>query len=296
MELRQLKYFLSVADQRSFVGAANKLYISRQAVSKAVSQLEAELGVELFARDSSGAFLTPAGLMFYDRIRGSVKELEQVCREMQQYGARYQQRVRMAFSLGILQMYEKALDQFDREQENLILEYRELPHQMCLDVLREHRADMLISTEKPKDAEFSAHTLTRSPYGVLLQRTEALEEIESLALEDLNWIPLAALEDGGIDQMQEKHGLQLQYRGYDLYRLFCLVKEGRCAMLMPMCMVPEQMEGLIWLPLEGMEPWALYSICLRSLEKNVLYHTMIEELQSRVLRVDRTGMRGKKNV
>ena len=60
MELRQLKYFLAVADARSFVSAASGLFVSRQAVSKAVGQLEAELGVELFVRDSNGAFLTPA--------------------------------------------------------------------------------------------------------------------------------------------------------------------------------------------------------------------------------------------
>jgi len=284
MELRQLKYFLTVADTRSFVSAASKLYVSRQAVSKAVGQLEGELGVELFARDSSGAFLTPAGLMFYDRVRSSVKELEQVLSDMQQYGARYQQRVRMIFSLGILQLYEKELYQFDMEQENLTLEYRELPHQLCLETLREHRADMLLCTERPKDEDLSSHTMTRSPYGVLLQRTEALEEIESLSLEDLSWIPLAALEDSGTHQLEEQYNLQLQYRGYDLYRLFCLVKEGRCGLLIPMCMEPEQMDGMIWLPVEEMEPWALYSVCLRSMEKNVLYHTMIEELQSRVLR------------
>lgn len=291
MELRQLKYFLTVADERSFVAAAARLYLSRQAVSKAVNQLEEELGVELFARDSSGAFLTPAGLMFYDRIRGSVKELEQIAEEMKRYGARYQQRVRMLFSLGILQLYEKALRQFDTEQENLTLEYRELPRGLCMDALREHQADMLICGGKPQDPDFSAHTLTRSPYGVLLQRTQMLEQIESLSLEDLNWVPLAALEDGGEEQLREQYGLKLQFRGYDLYRLFCLVKEGRCAMLLPMCMVPEQMDGLIWLPVEGMEPWTLYSVCLRSLEKNVLYHTMIEELQSRVLRNDRAGKR-----
>ena len=284
MELRQLKYFLTVADTRSFVSAASKLYVSRQAVSKAVGQLEGELGVELFARDSSGAFLTPAGLMFYDRVRSSVKELEQFLSDMQQYGARYQQRVRMIFSLGILQLYEKELYQFDMEQENLTLEYRELPHQLCLETLREHRADMLLCTERPKDEDLSSHTMTRSPYGVLLQRTEALEEIESLSLEDLSWIPLAALEDSGTHQLEEQYNLQLQYRGYDLYRLFCLVKEGRCGLLIPMCMEPEQMDGMIWLPVEEMEPWALYSVCLRSMEKNVLYHTMIEELQSRVLR------------
>ena len=104
MELRQLKYFLAVADARSFVGAAGALFVSRQAVSKAVGQLEEELGVELFVRDSSGAFLTPAGLMFYDRVRGSVMELERVHTEMRRFGPRYLQRVRVVLGLGILQM------------------------------------------------------------------------------------------------------------------------------------------------------------------------------------------------
>lgn len=284
MELRQLKYFLAVADTRSFVSAASKLYVSRQAVSKAVGQLEAELGVELFARDSSGAYLTPAGLMFYDRIRSSVKELEQVLSDMQQYGARYQQRVRVVFSVGIMQLYEKALQDLRMEQENLAVEYQECPHEQCLDTLREHQADLLICTGKPKTGEFSVHTITRSPYGVLIQETEALKNEESLGLDDLNWIPLAALRDGAAEELREKYGLRLQYQGYDLYRLFSLTAEGRCAMLLPMCMVPRQLQGLMWLPLEDVEPWTLYSVCLKSLENNILYHTTIEELQSRVLR------------
>lgn len=284
MELRQLKYFLAVADARSFVSAASTLYVSRQAVSKAVGHLEAELGVELFARDSSGAYLTPAGLMFYDRIRSSVKELEQVLSDMQQYGARYQQRVRVVFSVGIMQLYEKALQDLRMEQENLALEYQESPHELCLDTLREHHADLLICTGRPKTGEFSVHTITRSPYGVLIQETEALKAEESLGLDDLNWIPLAALRDGAAEELREKHGLKLQYQGYDLYRLFSLTAEGRCAMLLPMCMVPKQMQGLMWLPLENVEPWTLYSVCLKSLENNILYHTTIEELQSRVLR------------
>ena len=78
MELRQLKYFLAVADARSFVAAAESQYISRQAISKSVAQLEQELNVELFMRDSGGAFLTPAGMMFYERVRSLVMELDSV--------------------------------------------------------------------------------------------------------------------------------------------------------------------------------------------------------------------------
>ena len=109
MELRQLRYFLSVADCRSFVSAASELYISRQAVSKAISQLEEELGVMLFMRDTSGAFLTPTGLLFYDRIRGVVKEIDDIERQIRTSGSRYRQRIRIAFSIGTVGLFEDNL-------------------------------------------------------------------------------------------------------------------------------------------------------------------------------------------
>lgn len=282
MELRQLKYFLAVADARSFVGAANSLYISRQAVSKAVGQLEAELGVELFMRDSNGAFLTPAGIMFYDRIRSSVMELEQVRAEMQRYGARYHQRIRLAFSAGTVSLYEQALQAFRQEQENVELEYREYPEQTCLELLQEHKADLAICSGKPANGEFAVQTLVRSPYGVLLKQTDELASLDGLELRDLSWLPLAGLSDSGSETFCKAHSLRLQYAGVDLYRLFTLTQSGKCAMLLPKCLVPAQLDGLIWLPLEQVEPWSLQAVRLQALENNVLYHTTIDDLLTQV--------------
>ena len=284
MELRQLKYFLAVADARSFVGAANTLFVSRQAVSKAVGQLETELGVELFMRDSSGAFLTPAGLMFYDRIRSSVMELERVCTEMQRFGPRYRQRVRLAFGLGIMALYETSLQQFRLEQENLALDYQEYPDSVCLEQLREHKADLAICAGAMQSPEMAVQVLRTSPYGVLIQDREALRSVDNLELKDLSWIPLAGLQDMATEHLRQKHGLHLQYQGYDLYRLFSLTREGKCALLLPQCLIPWKIKGLQWLALDHVEPWTLCSVCLRSMENNVLYHTTIEELQQDVFR------------
>lgn len=282
MELRQLKYFLAVADARSFVSAANTLFISRQAVSKAVAQLEAELGVELFARDTSGAFLTPAGVMFYDRVRNSVMELDQIRTEMQRYGSRYHQRIRLAFSVGTLSLYEQTLFSFHQEQENIDCEYRECPEETCLSLLREHKADLAICVNAPQSADFSVRPLVRSRFGVLLKKTDELNTLDSLELRDLSWLPLSGLSGGSCDAFCRRHRLQLRYTGFDLYRLYLLVQRGQCAMLLPECLIPREMTGLLWLPLEAVEEWQLFSVYLRSLENNVLYHTAMDELQSRV--------------
>lgn len=282
MELRQLKYFLAVADARSFAGAANTNYISRQAISKAISQLEAEIGTELFVRDSGGAFLTPAGVLFYDRIRSNVIELEQVRNQMQHYGKRYKQRIRIAFSAGLIPLYEESLLAFSREQSNLAIEYWDAPEAQCPELLRERKADIVLTTGMLNEPEFETALLAHSPYGVLLQKTENLRSTHRLTFEDLTWLPLAGMDDGSNDALCKTHHLTMRYKGLDAYRLFSLTRAGQCAMLLPECLIPRDFPGLRWIPLENVAPWTLYGTSLKSLENNILYRTTLDELLSEV--------------
>jgi DNA-binding transcriptional LysR family regulator len=61
MELRHLRYLIAVAEEQSFVAAANRLSLAQPALSRQIRDLENEIGVELFARDACGTRLTAAG-------------------------------------------------------------------------------------------------------------------------------------------------------------------------------------------------------------------------------------------
>lgn len=75
MEIRQLKYFVAVADAGSLSAAARKVLIAQSALSKQMSALEAELGVTLFHRGNSGIAINEAGKVFYEYALGILKQL-----------------------------------------------------------------------------------------------------------------------------------------------------------------------------------------------------------------------------
>jgi DNA-binding transcriptional LysR family regulator len=72
LELRQLRYFVAVADAAQLTDAARRLNIAQPTLSQALSQLEAQLGVELLERHSRGVRLTDAGRVFLEKARTAV--------------------------------------------------------------------------------------------------------------------------------------------------------------------------------------------------------------------------------
>ncbi len=67
--MRELRYFVTVAEELHFTRAAERLYVSQPALSKQVRALERQLGAELFRRDPQGVALTEAGTALLPHAR-----------------------------------------------------------------------------------------------------------------------------------------------------------------------------------------------------------------------------------
>lgn len=97
MELRQLRYFVAVADTQSISAAGRKLHVVQSAISHQIANLESELGAELLVRGRAGVTLTPAGQFLCRHARAIVKQVETASQGV----SRVDQEIRGKVAVGI---------------------------------------------------------------------------------------------------------------------------------------------------------------------------------------------------
>ena len=74
MQLRQLQYFIAVAEQLNFRKAAEQLYVTQPLLSKQIADLEQEIGYPLFIRNTRSVSLTPAGEVMLDEANKLIRQ------------------------------------------------------------------------------------------------------------------------------------------------------------------------------------------------------------------------------
>ena len=103
MELRQMQYFLCLADEKNVTRAARRLNIVQPALSMQIAKLEAELGQKLFDRSVQGMTLTSAGEALLRLTAPIVRDAEYARQEIAQLGGRISGRVSVGLITSVAQ-------------------------------------------------------------------------------------------------------------------------------------------------------------------------------------------------
>lgn len=128
MELRHLRCFLAVAEELSFVRAAEKLHIEQSPLSRAIKELEEELGVALFARTTRSTRMTRAGKLFLEHVRRVLAALQQARDSVKAAANGFHGQLRVALSDGITPSRLPALLALCRQEEPEVeLRFFEVP-------------------------------------------------------------------------------------------------------------------------------------------------------------------------
>ena len=118
MELRHLRYFIAVAEEGSFLTAAQRrLNTSQPSLSRQIRDLESEVGVRLLERQARGVVLTDAGRVFLDHARLALSQVEAATNGARRIAQPQKPTLSMGFMVGLEVMWLPHLLRILREEE-----------------------------------------------------------------------------------------------------------------------------------------------------------------------------------
>lgn len=143
MELRHLRYFAAVAEERHFGRAAKKLGIAQPPLSKQLQDLEAELGFSLFDRSRRPVELTAAGQTLLGHARSLFESLEIAVRETRRAGAGHSGRLTIGYPQSLAYSgLTGILRAFRQHSPEVAIEVRELPPGEQIEALKRGDLDI----------------------------------------------------------------------------------------------------------------------------------------------------------
>lgn len=208
MDYKQLKFFRKICEEKSINRAAQKLFISQQALSKSIAKLEEELGTPLFIRTSGGVRLTPAGELLEQRAGAYLEEHDDILRQLR--AAQEGTHLRIGFFMGLLQelpprFFTRVMDAHPEIQFHFH-SYTDNEHSRAY---QNDNCDLVITTG-PLGQGFAelAHLETR--IGIMLSESNPLAARPELSLADLKGQLLISLNTENRSQTQLLEALRAQ--------------------------------------------------------------------------------------
>lgn len=187
MELRQLKYFLALAEELNFTRAASRLNISQPPLSVQISQLEEEIGVQLFQRTSRKVELTEAGRVFQKRIMDSLGHLNDSVARAQAVQQGLAGHIDIGLSGSHFQGPMPArIHSFSQRFPDIDIVLHEMQPAIQLETLRRGRLDVSISRAKVNDDTVFSTLLWRDPVVVVMPDDGTRAKRAALSMADLS--------------------------------------------------------------------------------------------------------------
>jgi len=244
MNLRDLKYFIALADTRHFGQAAARSFVSQPTLSGQIRKLEQELGVALFERTTKSVALTPLGEALLPHARRAVEEANALAQHARAHRDPLAGPLRVG-AIPTLAPYlvPLILAPHQKRHPGLKLVLSEEITAVLLERLRRHELDVILIATPAEDAELQVHALFEEPFWLALPRKHPLVQKDPITRRDVETLDMLLLADGHclaqqtmeICRMADRKdsGEHADLRAASLETLLQLVGAGMGATLVP---------------------------------------------------------------
>lgn len=185
MTLAQIENFIIVAEAGSFSAAAERLYISPQALIQQIAKMETELGFKLFIRNSRGVQLSPSGEEYYAGTKTMLTQYR-ACTERAANKARQNTVLRIGLPDNINAAFLlSACSLFSKENPEIQLHFENHSVQETVKALRQGRIDVCAQIRPPEETRYFSEKLFPVSHYCLVSRSSPLSGKACIVPEDL---------------------------------------------------------------------------------------------------------------
>ncbi|MDK2813211.1 MAG: hypothetical protein PWQ08_466 [Clostridiales bacterium] len=218
MEIRQMIYLVEICNGPSLSAAAERLYLTPQALSKAIRALEEELKAPLFFREKGRLLLTPFGRRVLREVKPFVDDYNNLCEQLSRLSTQERGRLSVVFAHGVPNaLVGNPVEELAQRYPEVTFDLMELPDLLAEQNLLNEESDIgfLVGPPQPQQ-EFWYQTLKRCRLCAVVNKDHPLASHKSLCIDDLAGQPIITKNTlfrayHMVDDLAKQRGIALQY-------------------------------------------------------------------------------------
>ncbi len=218
MELRQLKYFIRVAECLNFSEAAKESCISQSTLSQQIKQLEQELGSELFLRNSRTVALTEAGVELLPYARTTIKDADACIERIRDLKDILTGTMNIGVTYSFSPILTETIFSFIKKYPKVKLNIFYKPMSELMDMLRDRKVDFVLAFKPSAPMEgIESHILFQNYLAAIVSSTHSLATEKKVSLEQIAQYGIALPSKGlqarnMLDKVLERYKFNLKAR------------------------------------------------------------------------------------
>ena len=282
-DLRQLRYFVAVAEELSFTRAAIRLHLSQPPLSQQIQALERDLGVQLLERDKRNVALTEPGRVFLEEARQILAKAEEARSHVLAAAAGYSGQLRLAYTVSVSfhPALPQALLRYGQIAPNVHIQLNEMYSEPQFAALLAGQIDVGFVRDEPqhmKDARnLRLAVIDREPLLLALPSGHPLAARKSVRLAEVaddafisQPRELAATLYDRLVKLAAKAGFKprINQHAQQINGLLALVAAGLGLALVPATMRTVRLAGVSYVPLEDPDAYLLLAAASRAHDRS----------------------------
>ncbi len=302
MELRQLRYFVAVAEDLHFGHAAQRLHIAQPALSRQIQALEKELLVQLLFRNRRRVQITPTGQVFLDRARLILARADEAVLAVQRASGGVSGSLNLGFvGSATYDVLPSVLRVFRQVAPHVDLSLSEMTVHAQIEALTEKRIDVGLLRLPSKTEGLVFRTISREPLYAALPKSHPLAHLPALRLSALAAEPFVLYPDYPRPSWTEFVIAVCQQAGFrpivvqrtvEIQTTLSLVAAGIGVSIVPRCIGNVARKDVVFRRLTGVRAHTDLMVAYRERDPSPVVQTFLKVLWRRVREQKTEGKSG----